>query len=43
MAALLEVLISPVADYMVGQTIYLDGGMEAALRAEHWPTIWLED
>jgi NAD(P)-dependent dehydrogenase (short-subunit alcohol dehydrogenase family) len=40
MAALIEVLLSPVADYMVGQIIYLDGGTEALLRQEHWPARW---
>ena len=39
-AALLEVLLSPLADLMIGQIIYVDGGTEALLRGEHWPANW---
>jgi NAD(P)-dependent dehydrogenase (short-subunit alcohol dehydrogenase family) len=36
-AALAEVLLSPVAELLVGQLIYHDGGTEAAVRGEDWP------
>ncbi len=39
-AALAEVLVSPVADLLLGQIIFHDGGTEALVRGEHWPSQW---
>ena len=37
-ASLVEFLLSPDARSIVGQIIAIDGGLEAALRADDWPT-----
>jgi NAD(P)-dependent dehydrogenase (short-subunit alcohol dehydrogenase family) len=39
-AALIDMLLSPVAANLVGQVIYHDGGTEALLRGESWPAVW---
>jgi NAD(P)-dependent dehydrogenase (short-subunit alcohol dehydrogenase family) len=39
-ADLYEFLLSPKARYIVGQIIMIDGGIEAAWRANDWPCAW---
>lgn len=39
-ADLYEFLISPKARYIIGQIIMIDGGIEAAWRADDWPCSW---
>jgi NAD(P)-dependent dehydrogenase (short-subunit alcohol dehydrogenase family) len=34
-AAVLEFLVSPANSYMVGQVVFVDGGVDASLRADH--------
>ncbi len=37
MAALLAFLLSADAGFFCGSVLTMDGGTDAALRAEHWP------
>jgi NAD(P)-dependent dehydrogenase (short-subunit alcohol dehydrogenase family) len=37
-AGLLAYLLSPAAGFFCGSVITMDGGTDAALRADHWPT-----
>lgn len=39
-ADLYDFLLSPKARYIVGQIIMIDGGIEAAWRANDWPCAW---
>ncbi len=36
-AALLAYLLGPDAGFFCGPVVCMDGGTDAALRAEHWP------
>jgi NAD(P)-dependent dehydrogenase (short-subunit alcohol dehydrogenase family) len=36
-AALITALMSPAADYLVGQVIFVDGGLESMARMHDWP------
>jgi NAD(P)-dependent dehydrogenase (short-subunit alcohol dehydrogenase family) len=39
-AELYEFLLSPKARFIIGQIIMIDGGIEAAWRADDWPSAW---
>jgi NAD(P)-dependent dehydrogenase (short-subunit alcohol dehydrogenase family) len=39
-ADLVEFLLSPAARYIVGQLVMIDGGIDAAWRADDWPAPW---
>ncbi|OBG84292.1 NAD-dependent epimerase [Mycobacterium sp. NS-7484] len=42
-AALVAFLLGPEAGYFVGSVIFVDGGIDAALRGKDWPRVWQID
>jgi NAD(P)-dependent dehydrogenase (short-subunit alcohol dehydrogenase family) len=33
-------LLSRAASYVVGSTLFIDGGLDVSLRADDWPEPW---
>ena len=39
-ASLVAFLLGPDSGYFVGSVIFVDGGIDAALRSKDWPKVW---